>query len=97
MVEMTGTARYGRKYWCIKTAESEDGEIYVCADRMVVHPDGSLIAYGSFQADSKDPPQPEIVNLAIAAGRWTSVFAASLIDGAAIAVEHWKGEVLPRK
>jgi hypothetical protein len=34
------------------------------------------------------------INLAIAPGHWTAVFAASCMDGSAVAVHHWKGEVV---
>jgi hypothetical protein len=33
------------------------------------------------------------VNLIIPSGHWTACYAASVIDGSAVAVEHWKGEV----
>lgn len=77
-------AGYGKRYWCIKTDLSPDGEIYVHADEV-------RFAYGAAIFESgKD------VRLALAAGSWKAVFAASVIDGHAVAVEHWKDEILDR-
>jgi hypothetical protein len=36
-----------------------------------------------------------LICLTLAPGPWTAAFAASLIDGNAIAVEHWEDEVPP--
>jgi hypothetical protein len=83
----TGTEKYGNLYWCIKTKLSEDGEIYVMADEARILPDGTL---SMIQMRAGDAPR---VNLAIAPGSWIACYAASLIDGAAVAVERWKGEV----
>jgi hypothetical protein len=33
-------------------------------------------------------------NMIFAAGQWQAAFAASCIDGHAVAVEHWPGEVV---
>lgn len=82
-----GTEKYGRWYWCIKTDLSKDGEIYVMADETQVTSNGTLVMKRT------DPPQP---NLVIAAGHWTSFYAASVLDGSAVAVELWKGEIAPR-
>jgi hypothetical protein len=80
----TGPAKYGNFYWCIKTKLSSNGEIYVHADSVSVTENGSL------QMQTK---KEFAQNLIIAQGQWTAVFAASLLDGSAVAVEHWKGEV----
>lgn len=77
-----GTARYGAYYWCIKTKLSKSGEIYVMADEAVVRDNGALVMLGK-----------NGTNLAIASGQWTACYAASLLDGSAVAVEHWDGEV----
>jgi hypothetical protein len=80
---MSDTTRYGKHYWCVKSDESKNGEIYVMADTVTVTPTGDLVCVG------KDG----LPMLALAAGHWRAFFAASLIDGAAVAVEHWLGEV----
>ena len=74
----------GRYYWCVKTPLSPDGEIYVYADRVSVR-DGSLILL------SEDRHE---INMAFAPGNWRACFVASVIDGHAVAVEHWTGEVV---
>lgn len=86
---MRGTERYGQYYWCVKVPESisSDGEIYLYADKCMILPDGTIQFIGI-----KD--DEEHINLAFAQGQWFCVFAASVIDGAAVAVEHWAGEVL---
>lgn len=82
----TGAEWYGRYYWCVKTALSDDGEIYVFADDVSIE-DGAL-----WLTQRKDGVGDQLV-LAFAPGQWTAVFGASCIDGHAVAVEHWAGEV----
>ena len=78
---------YGNFYWCIKTDLSkETGEIYAYADRVMIDPTGSLVLL--HQSDKGESP-----TLVIASGAWHAMYAASVLDGAAVAVEHWKGEV----
>ena len=76
----TGPARYGDKYWCIKTSISPDGEVYVMADAIEVH-GGALMCVGH---------ERQIV-LTVAPGEWS---AASVMDGSAVAVDRWEGEVI---
>jgi hypothetical protein len=80
-----GTDHYGKYYWCVKVKKtiSKDGEIYIMADNVVVNNDGSV----SFIGKDVYP------NLILPAGSWLAVYAASLLDGSAVAVEHWAGEV----
>jgi hypothetical protein len=86
------TNRYGKSYWCVKVPRniSSSGEIYLYADKVELTPDGSLI-FLRCPEDSDKEPSP---NLALAAGSWIVMFAASVIDGSAVAVEHWEGEVI---
>lgn len=84
--ELEGAARYGRFYWCVKSDLSPEGEIYLHADRVEFLPSGAVV----FHCDQWGYP-----NMAFAAGQWTAVYAASVIDGHAVAVEIWKGEVVP--
>ncbi len=85
---MANAENSGRYYWCIKVTDqlSENGEIYAYADAVVTNPDGSL-ALISHKGDK------EQVTLLIAAGEWLALYAASLMDGSAVSVEHWKGEI----
>jgi hypothetical protein len=81
---------YGSLYYCIKTDLSEDGEIYIMGDTIEINSHGDLIIHGSSKSGS------DKFLFAAASGHWSSIFAASVIDGSAIAVEYWKGEVIPR-
>ena len=83
-----GAPDYGEFYWCVKTALSEDGEIYVFADEVRHLPTGGIL----FMARRDDGG--ERTNLALASGQWTAVFAASCLEGHAVALEHWKGEII---
>lgn len=76
---------YGRYYWCIKVTRdvSSDGEILLSADEITVGPEACLIAMGS-------QGQPVLV---IAPRKWTSFYAASCMDGHAVAVDHWASEI----
>jgi hypothetical protein len=40
------------------------------------------------------PAAAPLQTLALAAAQWMAVFAASCMDGHAVAVEHWKGEIV---
>ena len=75
--------RYGRYYWCVKTPLSPDGEIYLHADGMSVR-DGCLAFAGGGEHG---------INIIFAPGQWQTAFAASCLDGHAVAVEHWSREV----
>jgi len=93
---MSGTERYGRYYWCIKVPKtvSQNGEIYVMADE-VKFENGTAVFIGGSRGRKQEgatPKTPQVV-LALNPRSWTAVYAASVIDGSAIAVEHWKGEV----
>ena len=85
------TADYGRLYWCVKVPSniSQNGEVYLHADKAEVTPNGDLIFWSSVNENRKEPFQ----NLVLARGSWMVFFAASVIGGAAIAVEYWEGEV----
>jgi hypothetical protein len=65
MPTATEKSRHGRFYWCIRSPQSEDGEIYIYADKLEVSPDGALVAWRTPEAE---PPH---INLALAAGQWT--------------------------
>ena len=100
---MTEPSNYGRRYWCIKVPESisKDGEIYLHADRVELR-DGALIFLGKFYPSAKDGcvdyenPQDkeEKTVLILNKGQWLVCYAASVLDGSAVAVERWKGEVV---
>lgn len=79
--------QYGAYYWCVKVTDdvSPDGEIYVMADDVVVTDSGAL--------ECRRFGHKDRVNLALAPGKWLAVYGASLVDGHAVAVEHWAGEV----
>ena len=47
---------------------------------------GYLTEYGA-------TPATPLTVLALAAGKWTAFYAASCLDGSAVAVQHWAGEV----
>jgi hypothetical protein len=97
---MQGPARYGNFYWCVKTKLSKSGEIYVNADRVEFTASGGVIFWCDpttrlpAAADDESFCQTANPNLALAAGQWLAIFAASCLDGSAIAVDHWEGEVV---
>ena len=71
--------RYGRYYWCVGLVDGT--EIHIRADDLRFY-DGTLTLERVKESERS-------VNLAFAPGRWAFVYAASVIDGGAIAVEHW--------
>jgi hypothetical protein len=82
-----GPSDYGRYYWCVKSDLSDDGEIYVMADDVRFLPSGGVVFFSMDEGTEK-------TRLAFAPGHWTAVYAASCLDGSAVSVEHWKGEVV---
>lgn len=92
MTRMSQPSNYGRFYWCVKVPRdlSKDGEIYLMADD-VMFEQGAL---RFVQRREEAGKSVERVNLLIPAGKWQAVHAASVIDGSAVAVEHWAGEVI---
>ena len=85
---MMAPTDYGKYYWCAKVSTdlSKDGEIYVYADDVRVDGAGAL----TFTRTKDSNSEP---TLTIAPGKWLAYFAASVLDGAAVAVEHWSSEV----
>lgn len=89
---MSVPSNYGARYWCVKVHElSENGEIYVNADTAEVLPCGALVLRGGFSKSEQRPNMEQVV-LALAPGQWSAIYAASCIDGAPVAVDHWAGE-----
>jgi hypothetical protein len=88
--------RYGQYYWCVKTNLAKDGEIYVHADRVEFTPTGAVIFWcdPSGQDTRTDRTSMKIQTLAIAAGQWKAVFAASCFDGHAVSAEHWQAAII---
>ena len=79
-----GPPRYGRYYWCVEM--SGGAEVYLHADRLEVTHVGALVAW--CDTPGIDLTQPFQV-FACGVGMWRHFFAASVIDGCAVAVEHW--------
>ena len=72
---------YGRFYWCVEM--STGAKVFVHAD--VVRLDDGVL---SLLRDRGAEHATE-VNFAAAPGSWRSIYAASQLDGHAVAVEHW--------
>lgn len=88
----SNTNRYGRYYYCVKAPRiSADGEIYAMADEVVIDKSGALVLNHVTEHGNRQ------INLIVASGEWDAVYAASVIDGAAVAVERWEGEVTRRE
>jgi len=87
------TSQYGSYYWCIKVTNdiAEDGEIYIMANSCRVLPNGELVCLGNRNKEFQDE---RVINLALAPGKWNAVYAASIVDGSPVAVDHWKGWIV---
>ena len=83
---------YGRFYWCAKVTKdiAADGEIYVYADGVCTRADGAVEFTREQAPEGKSHTETLLV---LAAGQWVAVYPASVLDGSAVAVEHWTGEV----
>lgn len=76
------TNQYGDKYWCVRLVSGE--QIYFHADELSVARNGSLIS-------RRIHPEPSrrYSFLSFGPGQWAFFYAASVIDGGAVCVEHW--------
>lgn len=72
--------QYGNWYHRIQTTKGED--VYVHADE-VEFKDGALILWRVKEDGTRT------VNIAFAPGQWSYIYAASVLDGHAVAVDHW--------
>ena len=84
---MQETLRYGKKYWLIMVPKSVsiDKEITLMADTVYVQ--GGALVFSQKDGDDYS------VNLVMAPGQWIAAYAASMLDGHAVAVEHWREQV----
>jgi hypothetical protein len=55
------------------------------ADRIEVSPSGALVAYGGYRAEGESGPKETMPIYAIAAGEWSTFYAASCISGEMVA------------
>ena len=82
---MSSADQYGKSYWLVEVPRSvsADGFISLMADRAEVVA-GSLVFSRNDRAE-----KPGIALLGLPPGSWTSFYAASMIDGRPVAVDHW--------
>jgi len=74
---------YGTHCWCV----TSDGDpVFVYADKIEVTACGALIAWGGYRKEGGHVEHEQQL-WAAAPGQWRTYFAASLIDGRAVAVE----------
>jgi hypothetical protein len=76
---MGDTSQYGKLYWCVKTVSS--GTVRLHADEATVE-HGALVL-----RSHKD--EHWHTRFAVGPGEWRYCYAASVLDGGAVAVEHW--------
>lgn len=81
-----GAEKYGQRYWCIGLTDKKRTDVYCYADRVEVTPSGAVVLW-------RDEPEKVNPNLIFSAGQWAFVYAASVLDGHAVAVEHWPGQI----
>lgn len=83
---------YGKSYWIADLTGG--GYITLYADRPAVNA-GCLEFWGRFYPDKDGSPDwdnprgDEYLLLGLPAGRWSAFYAASVIDGAPVAVDRW--------
>jgi hypothetical protein len=72
---------YGRFYFGVRL---NDSIVYAHADNANITESGGLVLIGKRDTDGKGRTV-----LAFNAGEWRQIWAASVIDGDPVAVEHW--------
>lgn len=82
---MSDATEFGKFYWCVTVPEaiSKDGQIYLYADRVEITTGGEVL----FWRGAGLGEQQDHLNLSLARGYWQLVFAASMLDSHAVAVE----------
>lgn len=107
---MSEPGNYGKRYYCVKVPEniSSDREIYLHADYAKVSENGTLTFYGKYHPDKlneelqaylpdyEDTNSEEIALLTLNKDCWNVYYAASCLDGHAVAAVHWSGEIYER-
>jgi hypothetical protein len=88
---MSKPSDYGSSYHCIGLADGN--EVLMHADRIMFTPNGDLHAIGRFRGGEDEEQRQETTLAAFAAGQWKFHYAASVLDGSAVAVEHWPGQI----
>lgn len=77
---------YGNRYWCVRVNEEvcPTKEIFVWGNFFQINSNGDLTIIGNTK-DGHD-----LFVLALSKGSWNCIYAASALDGYAIATEHWE-------
>jgi hypothetical protein len=88
----TGAEKYGKRYWAVCLTNGD--EVFVHADELTVETSGALV--GS-SAREDDGHKIKMLTFAVGPGGWKHAYAASVIDGGAVAVEHWDQSSVPPK
>lgn len=81
---MSNANEYGAHYWCVTSGDGEPRFLY--ADRVEITACGALVAWGGYRKEGGHAEAAQPL-WAAAPGQWKTVFAASLIDGRAVALE----------
>ena len=92
---ITGPERYGQFYWCVGLSDGK--EVYANADETEITDAGALALWRTTDPGpdfARVPAKARHMTLAFAPGRWVFVYAASVIDGHAVAANHWEGQIL---
>ncbi len=74
--------QYGDKYWCVRLISGE--LIYFHADELTVSRAGALISKRHHQ-----DPTKQYSLLSFGPGQWSFFYAASVLDGDPVCVQHW--------
>ena len=77
---------YGNYYWCLKLKNGP--EVYLHADK-VTNDNGALTFWRT-----DDDTDAMYSNMAVNSDQWEWYYAASVLDGHAVAVDHWKGQII---
>lgn len=88
---------YGRSYWCVGLKDAEATEVYLHADEVRIADSGALIleSRGNRSPDGRpDTSKPLEPYVAFAPGEWSFLYAASVMDGHAVSVQSWPGQIV---
>ena len=91
IAEDGSAARYGEWFWAVGLPDGREAMCY--ADRVEITAQGALLLWRETELANPDtfertPLPGSRLMLALAPGGWLTVYAASVLDGSPVAIEH---------
>jgi hypothetical protein len=92
---MADAKEFGKFYWGVKVPKviASTGHLFLYADRVEVTSGGEVLFWRSPGIGE----QQDHLSFSLARGCWLAVFAASMMDNQAVAIQEWESGNMPDK